>query len=405
MDPGVRTSTAVDSGDVFDSLLTQLKALDSVENLRHAVGPEKRQELMLQCQKVFASLEAPFELTQRVTYSPFLLIATRTAQGYGILSRLARARSSGVPCRISELATHTQIEEGVLISLLDYLCSQFICEEVAPEEYVGTATADMLNAPAMEVPFQNFQDIILPGGWIGFYRSLAPDESRSGWQIGRNTQSTFYEWLDDPSHAVDSQKFHRFMEVQFKGIPSWLDDIDFISMYAKGAKANDVVFVDVGGGNGQESGKLRVKVPNLVGKVVVQDLPGPLNRAPEISGVEKMEYDYTGEQTIKGARIYYFRQIFHNNSDKDCIAILNNHRPAMASESVILIDEKVVPDDDKSSQMYTSALSLSMWALFRGLERKRRQWLKLLDQAGFEARDIRKYTDFGDCIITAVPKE
>lgn len=69
MDPGVRASAAVDSGDNFDSLLIQLKALDSVENLHDAVGLAKRQELMLRCRKVIASLEAPFELTQRVIYS------------------------------------------------------------------------------------------------------------------------------------------------------------------------------------------------------------------------------------------------------------------------------------------------------------------------------------------------
>ena len=77
----------------------------------------------------------------------------------------------------------------------------------------------------------------------------------------------------------------------------------------------------------------------------------------------------------------------------------------MASNSVILIDEKVIPDDDESTKPFTSALSLSMFCLFHGQERKRRQWLKLLDEARFVAKDIRRYTDFGDCIITAVPKE
>ena len=108
------------------------------------------------------------------------------------------------------------------------------------------------------------------------------------------------------------------METQFKGIPSWLDEIDFVDMYAKGAKEEDAIFVDVGGGNGQESEKLRLKVPNLVGRVIHQDLPGPLERAPKIEGVEKMEYDYTGEQTVKGMDCGHFRITNHSRSLSQC---------------------------------------------------------------------------------------
>jgi hypothetical protein len=90
------------------------------------------------------------------------------------------------------------------------------------------------------------------------------------------------------------------MGSQFKGLPSWIDGIDFKSTYAKGVTPEHVIFVDVGGGNGQESEKLRTMVPDLTGRVINQDLSGPLDRAPNLDGVEKMIYDYTGEQTVKG---------------------------------------------------------------------------------------------------------
>lgn len=108
---------------------------------------------------------------------------------------------------------------------------------------------------------------------------------------------------------------------------------------------------------------------------------------------------------VTGARIYYFRQIFHNNSDANCLAILSNHKPAMGPHSVILIDEKVISDKDEASQGYTSALSLNMAANFRGLERKKRQWMRLFDSAGFVVREMREYTSFNDCIIAVAPKE
>jgi hypothetical protein len=130
--------------------------------------------------------------------------------------------------------------------------------------------------------------------------SLAQGETRPGWKIGWNTTDTFYEWLDDPAHAQAGEIAHRFFEAQFQGIPSWLDDISFKDTYEIGVRPEDVVFVDVGGGKGQESKKLKDKVLDLVGRVIHQDLPGPLERAPKIEGVQQMAYDYFGVQPVKG---------------------------------------------------------------------------------------------------------
>jgi hypothetical protein len=76
----------------------------------------------------------------------------------------------------------------------------------------------------------------------------------------------------------------------------------------------------------------------------------------------------------------------------------------MTSSSVILIDDKVLPDEKAPgfSAEYPSALSLAMLVMFKALERRESQWRKLLADAGFKIRSIRKYTDFGDSIIVAV---
>lgn len=94
--------------------------------------------------------------------------------------------------------------------------------------------------------------------------------------------------------------FHRFLYFQFQGIPSWLEGIDFATRYANGSRPDDVVFVDVGGGDGQEAEKLLKSTPNLSGKVILQDLETQLKRAPDVQGVEKMVYDYFTEQPVKG---------------------------------------------------------------------------------------------------------
>jgi hypothetical protein len=103
------------------------------------------------------------------------------------------------------------------------------------------------------------------------------------------------------------------------------------------------------------------------------------------------------------ARAYYFRQILHNNDDETCLRILKSQIPAMSEDSVLLIDEKVLPDSkmDASSGEYTAALSLAMLSMFNALERRESHWKRLLADAGLQVRDIRRFTDFGDSLIIA----
>jgi hypothetical protein len=75
----------------------------------------------------------------------------------------------------------------------------------------------------------------------------------------------------------------------------------------------------------------------------------------------------------------------------------------MDSSSVILIDDKVLPDEKPpgGAVEYTAGLSLAMLVMFNAVERHERQWRKLLGDAGFEIQAIKKFTHFGDSIIVA----
>lgn len=108
-------------------------------------------------------------------------------------------------------------------------------------------------------------------------------------------------------------------------------------------------------------------------------------------------------EDISGARAYYFRQIIHNNDDETAIRILKNHIPAMSNESVLIFDEKVLPDErPKDGNLeYTAALNLAMLALFDALERKEAHWRRLLAEAGLKILFLKRFTDFGDGVIVA----
>jgi hypothetical protein len=266
-------------------------------------------------------------------------------------------------------------------------------------------------------------DNILPA-FTGLEHSIMnPQDTRTAFEIGHKSDVGFYEWME--THPIQAKAFIGFMQAQFISLPSWLSVLDFESEISKDADPATFIFVDVGGGTGQQCQALCDKFPNLKGKIVVQDRPAVLDKAITGSRVERMSYDYLTEQPVKGpslyfnplpvmlsnttiaALAYYFRQILHNNDDETCQRILKAQIPAMSEESVILIDEKVLPDysTDATSGEYTVALSLAMLSMFNALERREGHWRKLLSGAGLQVREIRRFTEFGDSLIIATKKK
>jgi len=87
------------------------------------------------------------------------------------------------------------------------------------------------------------------------------------------------------------------------------------------------------------------------------------------------------------------------------------HLPALLDNSLsrLYIDEKVLQDEaseeasteEAVSAEQNAALSLAMTAVFGAQERKENKWRWLLDQAGMEVLDIRKFADSGDSVIVA----
>ena len=62
----------------------------------------------------------------------------------------------------------------------------------------------------------------------------------------------------------------------------------------------DVLFVDIGAGNGHMAAGLRSAMPDLPGRVIAQDLPGMIASTPPTpAGVEMQAYDFFTEQPVK----------------------------------------------------------------------------------------------------------
>lgn len=68
----------------------------------------------------------------------------------------------------------------------------------------------------------------------------------------------------------------------------------------RGWSTERAVFVDIGGGTGQQCIALKDRFPGLPGKVILQDLPLVVAAAVIPEGVEAMAYDFFTLQPVKG---------------------------------------------------------------------------------------------------------
>jgi demethylsterigmatocystin 6-O-methyltransferase len=73
------------------------------------------------------------------------------------------------------------------------------------------------------------------------------------------------------------------------------------------AEPSDEIFlVDVGGGNGHQSIQLGRKYPNLLGRLVLQDLPAVVGPLSPIEGVKIEAYSFFEKESIVGKCFFSF---------------------------------------------------------------------------------------------------
>lgn len=94
----------------------------------------------------------------------------------------------------------------------------------------------------------------------------------------------------------------------------------------------------------------------------------------------------------------------HDWPDDKCIKILQNTMSAMTAESVILIDEMIIPETN--AHWRATQQDITMMACLAAQERTKKQWDELLEAAGLSILDIYTYTaELQDSIIVAAPRK
>ncbi|KAL9086805.1 MAG: hypothetical protein Q9165_006952 [Trypethelium subeluteriae] len=214
------------------------------------------------------------------------------------------------------------------------------------------------------------------------------DGSKTAFQLAFHTELPVFTWLaNQPELFAHAQEYMKF---QRAGTANWMSVFPFEQEL--GDWRDKPVFVDIGGGLGQQCMALKSKFPNLTGKIVLQDLPQTVKHVASIEGVEIQAQDFFEPQVVKGeprAKFYYLRNIIHDWPDDKALIILKNIVSAMSSSSRILVDEMVLPDTGVHWQ--AAQADLTMMAALGSRERTRGQWHTLLVAADLEILQILQY--------------
>lgn len=117
-----------------------------------------------------------------------------------------------------------------------------------------------------------------------------------------NTDLPLFSWLQTQPEKL--AHFNQYMSIHHAGKPQW-HDVYPVEEKIKELGPEQVFFVDIGGGRGQQSVALRKKYPDVKNKVIVEDIPDTIAQAIPHPGVETKAQDFFEPQTITGESIRF----------------------------------------------------------------------------------------------------
>ncbi|CAI7613307.1 unnamed protein product [Penicillium discolor] len=374
----------------MDSIVAQIQAI--AQNTDEA----GRLNIIRALKQVKVELQSPRDTLLELAVPGLTSAMLRTSADLGLLRHLTE---SDKPLTVTQIADLTKASPALLERILRYLAGVDVIKETGVNEYTANSTTRILADPKGEAMVYHGYDTIGP------VMQAMPDffaennyqdvtvNTNTPFQKAHNTKLTILEWLvQNPKQFGNLQKIMTALQGS-----EWTEGFERFDDEARKISSKDSstpqasekpFFVDVGGGHGHQCIELGKKYPNLLGYLVLQDLPEAVNDLAPIDGVKAETYDFFQPQPIIGAKFYYLRRIMHDWSDDKAATILRNIRAAMGPDSRVLIDDAVLPATGTSWQSAVADLAMMSFA---GKERTKQQWEALAESADLRVEQIHNY--------------
>ncbi|KAL4789036.1 S-adenosyl-L-methionine-dependent methyltransferase [Aspergillus venezuelensis] len=343
-----------------------------------------------------------WDVVMRLSSGPLQLSLVKVGIDLGLFRIL---KDSEDPVTLAQLVKKTGAATRLLDRILRSQAAFGFIQETAYHEYTSSAFTDVFVDPNAAGTIAHLFDIasscsqILPDYLADTGYKEIQSHKECPFQRAFNTDLAIFEWMSQ--HPKHLESLGKLMALDRPKV--WVDYFPVLEHVAGVVDDTKTLMVDIGGGFGQQSKALRVKFPDLAGKIIVQEIPQTLAAAQPVEGIDFAVHDFFQPQPVRCAKFYYLRHVLHNWPDQECIQILRQITPALGPESLILIDEVIIPETGVPWQ--AAMMDIMMMQSLGGVERTRQEWEQLFDQAGLKMLKTYHYDGKEQAILVAVPKD
>ncbi|CAG9972466.1 unnamed protein product [Clonostachys byssicola] len=398
----------MDATTLTDQLEAVLAKPETLSGLDNDVTKRRLSEAAF---RLNLALEAGGDTIHRLTNAPLELALSRVGVQTGLWTALTKENAL-LPLTNSQLAKETKIDPALLKRLLRYYQSKGMVAQTGEDAFAPNNITKALASVGGSSGINYFAEMIYPA-LMGIPEYLRKTEHANPsnpdfcpWHVGHKTEESPFSWLN--THPECMGYFLPWMAGQREGNPEFLDSFDFEKEVGAGSDSSAPVFVDVGGAIGHQCILFKSRYPQYSGRIVLQEQAHVIEQVkaappPGMDGIDAQTYDFWGPQQLKGARAYYLRNVLHDFPPHKAKEILTNIKAGMTEQSVILIDEMVLPEI--ATPWRAASLDMDMLACLAGVERSAKEWGEIFEAVGLElVRTVQYTVQCNDCIMVLKQK-
>jgi demethylsterigmatocystin 6-O-methyltransferase len=356
--------------------------------------PAVRERLHAAAREFTFALESEHDTATRVFFGGGTHASALVASDLDVFNLLAKR--AGGSYTVHDLAKETNSDPVMLHRILRHLNAHGLVQETGDGLYIARRNGATANfAKQVTVAGLKHTFAACDTAYIKTPQFLKDTGYRNPENLDPSPASlvfgteVFTYWKQNPEAAQIAQAF---FSGQRQDQLSWMDQSDrlgwlrYFQMSEKDIKAGRTLMVDVGGGSGHQCIALRQKHPKLQGGLIVEDLEHAISHLdiPSLKSeynISAIVHDFLTPQPplARSAKVYYLRTILHGFNDEMCGKIPKILSEAMAEDSVIIIDELVVPRQGANER--TVAYDFAMMTI-GAMERSGEQYKILVEGVG-----------------------
>ena len=294
------------SPDHFDvhGLIFQIQAAQDHPTISHSDSTQ----LLRAARNLVTTLEKPANRLVAIAKGPAAHAALRVAFKIKLFEAFDAERATA-----SELAHRCGVDPLLMARIMRALLCIGIFDEDGEEAYVQNLLSRPLMDPAARAMIRGMAETTdvmpkLPDYLASLTYRNPNDRHNSLFGFAHDTKLNMYEWLQ--AHPEQMEIFNDFQSANARlnegSVQRILESLlasgnGLETDHGQSERSNDrVLFVDVGGGRGESLRTFRRGHPDLIGRVVIEDLPKVIEGQKDEEGVEAIAHDFCTPQPVKG---------------------------------------------------------------------------------------------------------